>query len=219
MPLVPDYASATGPRIARGLYGWVLFCAIAPMVTGVGILALYVITRDDRLPVAGVLFLGIGFALVLIGGGLLVWYQSQQKRAKLIEPAILRKRIRLAIILLLANFAVAAACTALGVREVSGQFFVFTNASNDSLSAVTLTLPDGRKIDFGAVRQGQSVRRGVWITSAWSDDTASLLVIYDWGGSVREKIQLSQVVAYRSHTTGIAFSGRPETRVFTEPSD
>lgn len=161
MPLVPDYASATGPRIARGLYGWVLFCAIAPMVTGVGILVLYMITRRNALPLAGFFFLGIGFVIVLIGLGLLVWYQSQQKRANLIEPAVLRKRVRLALVLLVANVLIAIGCAVVGVREMDRQIFVVQNTGTSPIQNLVIILPDKQQLDFGTLVPRQTKRRSV----------------------------------------------------------
>jgi hypothetical protein len=100
------------------------------------------------------------------------------------------------------------------VREMQRQFLVFTNG-DEPLATAILTLPDGRTIDFGHVERGQSVRRAVYITSAWPDPTASLSVNYESVGSVQEKIRLDGIAPYRTRCTGIVFTGGT-TLVFTE---
>lgn len=143
VPAMPiEYASTTGvarPRLA--FYRVAIACAIVPQAVGVAILGLFAWTDWRSLAVIGFLWLGVGVLLFLIGGGFLVAFTAGLERCEPDVRQAWRRGVWVAGLLLISNFATAAACMWVGGRLYSYYHIRVTNRSGSTVSNIMIVAP------------------------------------------------------------------------------
>jgi hypothetical protein len=85
-------------------YRTAILCGACPLVTGVAIFLLWLVTRWDLLMVIGMLVIPAGFLSFLAGSGALSGYLSEARRASELSRRTARRRALGAGLLLLVNF-------------------------------------------------------------------------------------------------------------------
>lgn len=143
-------------------YRVALISGALPLLVGVSIFTLWMITRWDWLFLAGIFTLYSGVAIFCVGAVALArfcWLAFS-------IPELPRRRLWIASIgcaaLLLSNFAVAACITATAIAIETRYTVIVHNASEQPLSGVRV-FGGGCEVDFGTIPPDGVVRRSFWI--------------------------------------------------------
>jgi hypothetical protein len=139
-----------------------LFCGALPLLVGISIFLLWLITRWDWLMMAGIFTLYGGVAIFFVGAIALARFCWLAFRT----PELPRRRLWLSILgcaaLLLSNFAVAGGITASVIAIETRYTVVVHNTSQQPLSGVRV-FGGGCEADFGTIPPDSIVRRSFWI--------------------------------------------------------
>ena len=139
-----------------------LICGVLPLLFGVSIFLLWLVTRWDWLEMAGVFTLFGGVALFLVGAIALARFCWRSHRS----PERPQKRLWLSTLgcaaLLLSNFPIAGGIIATVIAITTLHTVVIHNASQQSLTGVRV-FGGGCEEDFGSIPPGGIVRRSFWI--------------------------------------------------------
>jgi len=143
-------------------YRIVLICWALPLIAGVAIFVLWLLTRWEGWVLAGVVNLYVGLAGVIIGGVALVVFCWLGQPT--LEPLAGRTRRRAIVggLLLVSNFPVAAAIIAAVVAIESLYTVVVHNASPAPLDQVRVS-GGGVEVSFGSLAPGATARRSFWV--------------------------------------------------------
>jgi len=143
-------------------YRVALICGALPLLVGVSIFLLWLITRWDWLMMAGIFTLYGGVAVFFIGSIALARFCWLAFRM----PELPRRRLWLSTLgcgtLLLSNFAVAGGITASVIAIETHYTVIVHNTSQQPLSGVRV-FGGGCEADFGTIPSGGVVRRSFWI--------------------------------------------------------
>lgn len=143
-------------------YRVALICGALPLLVGVLIFLVWLITRWDWLMMAGIFTLYGGVAVFFIGAIALVRFFWLAVRT----PELPRRGLWLSTLgcaaLLLSNFAVAGGITASVIAIETRYTVVVHNTSRQPLSGVRV-FGGGCEADFGTIPPGGIVRRSFWI--------------------------------------------------------
>jgi hypothetical protein len=143
-------------------YRVALICGVIPLLIGVPMFLLWLITRWDWLIMAGIFTLYGGVAIFLIDAIALARFCGLAFRT----PELPRRRLWLSTLgcaaLLLSNFAVAGGITASVIAIETRYTVTVHNASQQPLSGVRV-FGGGCEADFGTIPPGGIVRRSFWI--------------------------------------------------------
>src|SRR5688572_4088789 len=99
-----DYATLRPVVPALVLQRIALVCGILPMCVGVGCLILYAATSNDDFIVGGLITLVGGSICFAVGAICISIYQFQALRSAPEDKPLARRRYRIALIILVANF-------------------------------------------------------------------------------------------------------------------
>ena len=139
-----------------------LICGVLPLLVGVSLFLVWLITRWDWLMMAGIITLYAGVAVFFIGAIALVRFCWLAFRT----PDLPRRRLWLSTLgcaaLLLLNFPVAGGITASAISIVTRYTVIVKNTSQQPFSNV-LVFGGGCKADFGTIPPGGVVQRSFWI--------------------------------------------------------
>ncbi len=142
-------------------YRAALICGALPLLAGVSIFLLWLVSRWEWLMVAGIFTLYGGVAVFCIGTFALARFCWLAFRT----PELPRRRLWLSTLgcatLLLSNFAVAGGIIYSAIRIESRYTVVVRNNSQQPLSGVRV-FGGGCEADFGTIPPGGSVRRSFW---------------------------------------------------------
>jgi hypothetical protein len=144
------------------LYQLAIVCGALPLLTGISIFVLWVITKKPWLTEAGLYTLSGGAALLLIGAVALACFCWNAFR----KPNTPSRRLWLATLacagLLLSNFPVAGGIILAVLHLESRYVVVVHNASPLPLTKVRV-VGGGCERDFGTIRPGRQAQRTHWI--------------------------------------------------------
>lgn len=135
-----------------------LFCGAAPLLLGISIFLLWVLTRWNGLMLAGFLTLFVGAFLFLVGVAALAlsWRQAQRRED------VSRRRVWLSTIggagLLLSNFAVVGGISVAAIAIHTSYTVKIRNTSQQAINEVRIS-GGGCDISFGSIPPGGSVQK------------------------------------------------------------
>ncbi|MEP6671006.1 MAG: hypothetical protein ABJF10_17735 [Chthoniobacter sp.] len=154
--------TSPNPAPQRKAYRVALLCGAIPLVVGVSIFLLWLLTRWGWLMTAGIFTLYGGVAFFLVGVvalGRFCWLALR-------TPGLPRRPLWLSTVgcaaLLLSNFPVAGGIAATAIRIETRYTVTVHNTSPQPLSGVRV-FGGGCEADFGAFAPGGVVRRSFWI--------------------------------------------------------
>src|SRR5688500_9700170 len=158
-PLKLDYANVNEITPTHVPYFIGLVCGIVPLGAGVLSLGLYAVTAERLYELTWFLTLLAGAICFVLGGICLAAYRRQARKASPDFAALMRKRFRIALFILLVNLPAAAVCTALGLSMRSGNGAAFVSLDNDGKTAITqLTITNGGiPLTVSSIARGKSV--------------------------------------------------------------
>jgi len=177
-------------------YRLALACGAIPLLMGVSVFLLWLITRWDGLMVAGMVTLCGGMALFLIGVVALMRYWSLASQTPDIPSRHLRRSTFLCAGLLLLNFPVAGGIVAAVIAIETCYTVVVENDSHRPLEGVRV-FGGGCDEQLGTIPAGSSVRQWLWIRH---DGTLELRALAD-GASYHETIDGYVTNSMGGHTT------------------
>ena len=139
-----------------------MICGVLPLLVGISLFLLWLITRWDWMKMAGIFTLYGGVAVFFIGAIALARFCWLAFRT----PEFSRRRLWLSTLgcaaLLLSNFAVAGGITASVIAIETRYTVIVHNTSQQALSGVRV-FGGGCEADFGTIPPGGVVRRSFWI--------------------------------------------------------
>ena len=136
-------------------------CALGPMIVGVVVFLLYVVTRHLDFAIFGFMTILGGCAATFVGGVCLGVYWYQARRANAEGAAIARRRAKRDAVLLLANFPLAGVLALAGMAMLSrGSSGVNVTVTNqDAVAADVVTLDTGGDTrQIGPIASGGAAR-------------------------------------------------------------
>lgn len=176
----PGRGAAPGPepRVAHWALRLALLAGAAPLVAGTVLFAAWLVTRDDMLEEAGILTIFGGFFAFALGLAACAVHDAAARRAG--RPR--RRARRFALVLLLANFPVAAAFVATGFGIETCYTVIVRNESTRPLEAARL-VGGGCDETLGTVPPGET--RRAWL---WPGGEDSLELRARWNGVERIEV-------------------------------
>jgi len=154
-----DRGQPATPMIA--LHYIALICALGPMIIGVVVFLLYVVTRHGDFALFGFMTILGGCAATFAGAVCLGVYWYQAGRANAEDAAVARRNAKRDAVLMLANFPLAAVLAGIGIfmmsQAASRAHVVVRNADTVLAERVTLDT-GGDRVDLGPLPPGTSAR-------------------------------------------------------------
>lgn len=139
-----------------------VLCGILPMLVGSLILAGYAVTRWDWLALAGIFCIWGGLFSVFVGAIALVLAVLDTRRTGDARPRKVWGSAWLPVVLLLANFPLAVACTVAGLLLATEYRVQVQNHSRGPVEAAKIQ-GGGCDVLFGTVPEGASRTQSLWI--------------------------------------------------------
>jgi hypothetical protein len=148
-----DRGRPATPMVA--LHYVALVCALGPMVVGVMVFLLYVVTRHFDFAVVGFMTILGGCVATFVGAVCLGVYWYQASRANAEDAAVARRNAKRDLVLMLLNFPLAGVLAFVGITMIShassGVNVIVRN--DDALTAETVLLSTGHGADGGGDAQ------------------------------------------------------------------
>ena len=145
----------------KRMYAIALTCGAVPLLVGVAIFLLWLITRWDWLMVAGLITMYAGIVIFFIGAIALAWFLWLAFHVPAPQGRPWFSAICCAV-LLLSNFPVAGGIMAAVIAIETRYTVVVENESQQPLDDVRVT-GGGCDVNFGTIQAGAVVRRSFWI--------------------------------------------------------
>lgn len=137
------------------LHGIAMICGFVPLVAGSVVFLLYLLIRDQALTGIGLVVIFIGLCCAFIGLVCAGIFYYQAKSADPAEATIAKRRAKLDIAIILANFPIAFVMAGIGIWLMSRVTIVIHNEGNTSIDSLVLTTQDG-KYTFANIKPGAS---------------------------------------------------------------
>ena len=176
----------------RRSYRVALICGALPLLVGISIFLLWLLTRWDWLMLAGLFTLYGGLAIFLIGSislGRFCWLAFR-------ATELSQRRLWISTLgcaaLLLSNFPAAVAIIATGIAIETRYTVVVHNASSEPVSDVQV-FGGGCEANFGTIAPGETAERSFWIQR---DGTLKMCAVID------SKTHTNVVDGYVTHNQG-----------------
>lgn len=164
-----DYEAPTrrfDPARAIRAYRLALICGALPLVVGIGIFLLWLVTDWNGLRIAGIVMIYGGLVIFALGAGALARFWWLTFRPNELPPDWPRRRVRrsttLCALLLLSNFPMAGGIIVAAIALDTRFAVVIHNNSQQPLESVRVS-GGGCDISFGSIPPGGVARRSFWI--------------------------------------------------------
>jgi hypothetical protein len=157
--MTPIGLSYLTPQVVRSrpvFYRIAKFCAVAPLIAGVGVFLLWILTGAQPLPVIGLFLIPAGCILVLIGAIYLSAYLIIECKARGGFNRPLARQALIGAGLLLVNFPAAYACAGSAIYLMDFRLVRVINRSSTPIESFIVVDPLGSH-ELGPISPQQSV--------------------------------------------------------------